>query len=430
MSDYWFFLSYARRDGLNNPYLERFYNDLALAVGRAAALESALQVSDIGFFDRQGIETGDIWRDTLTEAIQTSRVFVCLFSRSYFNSQFCGKEFQSFRARLEAYTRNFQKSQRPSLILPVLWDNPLKLPKTPQAVSEIQYAHDEFGKMYAQEGLNLLMRQQQYQGDYETFVLKFADKIVEEALKYADEKQVHLVPRLPNFPSLEQVENAFAPPPPLPSLPGEPQVSVDDEYVGPGVAKFIYVASRAAELQSQKIRKDLDCYGVQGGPLWCPYHPDQNAVGLIASKAAIEVNSQPHIIPLGKDLIERLRKAEETNTVVLILVDPWSARLQTYRERMEELDEEAFVNCGILIPWNENDDRIEPDFLAAKNNIKQLFSRTFVLNSKYIKDSISTPQQLESELIHAINEARRRIRQRQDVLRPAPGGPMPTITNG
>src|SRR3954468_18823863 len=102
MSNYWFFLSYARRDALsNNPYLKKFYKDLALAVGSAAALNSSVEVSDIGFIDNQGIETGDNWRETLAEALQTSRVLVCLFSRSYFNSEFCGKEFHAFSLRLE-----------------------------------------------------------------------------------------------------------------------------------------------------------------------------------------------------------------------------------------------------------------------------------------------------------------------------------------
>jgi FxsC-like protein len=423
MSNYWFFLSYARRDALsNNPYLKKFYKDLALAVGSAAALNSSVEVSDIGFIDNQGIETGDNWRETLAEALQTSRVLVCLFSRSYFNSEFCGKEFHAFSLRLEAYRRRYQKEPQPALILPVLWDNPRNLTKAPPAVTGIQHAHEEFGEVYAQEGLQLLMRQQQHQGEYETFVLRLADKIVEEAQKCAADNGEHLVPRLPNVPSLERVENAFA---------RGPMPAVDDEYVGPGVAKFVYVASRAAELQGQQIRKNLSSYGEQGGALWRPYHPDENAVGVLASKAAVEVNSLPHVLPVGTDLIERLRRAEETNTVVVIVVDPWSTRLQTYRERVNELDQTAFVNCGVLIPWNANDEQTEPDYFIVKDDIRQLFSRTFVLNSKYIKDSITNAQQLQGELIHAINEARRRIRQRQEVTRRTPGGtgPLPIITN-
>ncbi|HKG23709.1 MAG TPA: TIR-like protein FxsC, partial [Blastocatellia bacterium] len=157
MSDYWFFLSYAKRDALDNHYLKKFYKDLAQAVGRAAALDSSVADSEIGFFDGQGIETGDSWRGTLTEALQTSRVLVCLFSRSYFNSEFCGKEFHVFRARLEDYRRSSKAKERPALILPVLWDNPFKLPKMPAAVTEMQYTHDDFGATYAREGLQLLM---------------------------------------------------------------------------------------------------------------------------------------------------------------------------------------------------------------------------------------------------------------------------------
>jgi len=178
MRDYWFFLSYSRRDG-NNPYLRRFYETLASRVARSAAIDAAVEIKDIGFFDVSDIDTGDVWDDTLQEALQTSRVLVCMYSRSYFSSDYCGKEFTIFRDRLEAYSRTYNV-RPPPLIMPVLWDRPDKLPKNlPQIVSEIQYPHDEFGQEYAEQGLDLLMRQQEYSDSYERFIMRFGDKLVQ-----------------------------------------------------------------------------------------------------------------------------------------------------------------------------------------------------------------------------------------------------------
>ena len=116
MSNYWFFLSYARLD--RDPYLKRFYEDLREAVRRLAGLEG----EDIGFFDAEGIEPGAQWPETLVEALQASRVFVSVYSPTYFLKEYCGKEWQVFHSRVDAY-RNASPAgaEPPHSILPVLW---------------------------------------------------------------------------------------------------------------------------------------------------------------------------------------------------------------------------------------------------------------------------------------------------------------------
>src|SRR5262245_2330733 len=101
MADPWFFLSYARRNNVADGYVRRFFEMLAIEVGKSAAAPSHLSVRDIGFFD-ESIETGDVWDRTLSRALFSSRVLVCLYSRSYFASEWCGKEFQAFLSRFDA----------------------------------------------------------------------------------------------------------------------------------------------------------------------------------------------------------------------------------------------------------------------------------------------------------------------------------------
>src|SRR5215213_1686004 len=146
MGNYYFFLSYSRRDAAGGEYLKKFYEDLALGVGAKLGLPSSTKKTEIGFFDETGNEPGDHWPSNIAEALRTSKVFVCLYSRGYFNSTYCGREFQLFLDRVNKYKASHPElTTAPPLILPVLWDSPDRLPKLlPEIINEVQYTHSDF----------------------------------------------------------------------------------------------------------------------------------------------------------------------------------------------------------------------------------------------------------------------------------------------
>ncbi|HEU4558673.1 MAG TPA: toll/interleukin-1 receptor domain-containing protein [Longimicrobium sp.] len=51
------------------------------------------------FYDKEVIDTGDRWPDTLRDAIGSSRVLLAVCSPSYFRSPWCLSEWKSFKAR-------------------------------------------------------------------------------------------------------------------------------------------------------------------------------------------------------------------------------------------------------------------------------------------------------------------------------------------
>lgn len=51
------------------------------------------------FVDEDGIETGDRWPEELRNALRSSRCLVCVWSPSYFRSEWCVSEWTSFLAR-------------------------------------------------------------------------------------------------------------------------------------------------------------------------------------------------------------------------------------------------------------------------------------------------------------------------------------------
>src|SRR5690242_20464850 len=98
----YFFLSYSRSDPLaghpqKNPdhLVERFYRDLTEAVQRRASLTAGV-VS--GFFD-QRIPVGSNWKQSITEALSATQVFVPLYSVGYLTNSWPGREFACFRRR-------------------------------------------------------------------------------------------------------------------------------------------------------------------------------------------------------------------------------------------------------------------------------------------------------------------------------------------
>ncbi len=121
MSTPWFFLSYARTDSTGHEHLKKFYLDLAKEVRRIAGLDKDTKETEIGFLDTTSIETGAHWREKIAGPLKNSRVFICLYSRGYFGSPFCGKEFEVFRTRVNDYVKNSPpRIDTPPLIIPVL----------------------------------------------------------------------------------------------------------------------------------------------------------------------------------------------------------------------------------------------------------------------------------------------------------------------
>ena len=97
----YFFLSYARtpkRDPSDRDdpdrWVYRLYKDLCSAI---------LQMTDArpeeaGFMDREN-KIGSQWSPELTTALARCRVFVPLYSRRYFESDNCGREWFAFARR-------------------------------------------------------------------------------------------------------------------------------------------------------------------------------------------------------------------------------------------------------------------------------------------------------------------------------------------
>jgi hypothetical protein len=82
---------------------------------------------------------------------------------------------------------------------------------------------------------------------------------------------------------------------------------------------------------------------------------------------------------------------------------------------MEQINERAFVNCEILIPWNDADPETQRDQAILQEKLGKVFENYFILNIPYLRSSIRSPDDLKKQLTLAIQDAHRRLMQRGTV---------------
>ena len=259
------------------------------------------------------------------------------------------------------------------------------------------------------------MQQKKYRDEYREFLDTYARTLVLEAQKPR-------VPGLEVMPPIGEIRNAFEineGSSPAPGDGGAPNL-------GPGAAQFLFIAGTDAELR--EVRERVEAYGPEGGRDWRPFHPDiPRPVGVISQGVAADAELYYEQLPLGDDLLARLRAAEQTNTIVLILVDPWSAELNRYRERLTAFDQANFINCGILVTWNVGDEETASSAQRLRDQIRQSLYRTFVSGGTFVRDSVESAEQLEREVREAIDNIRRKINQHAEVMRPVDSGQLTSL---
>lgn len=408
VSDYWFFLSYARLDA-GERYVPEFCESVAAEVARQAALRS--QVEEVAFRDLDNIELGDEWPEALTDALRTSRTLLCLCSTAYFQSPMCGKEFAFFRS-LGTHTAAPSETQpRPApRIIPILWD-PLDRIKSqmPEAIRALQFSQSSLGEPYASKGARALL----YRGRTNPDFLAFRDRLAEIIVSRGSELGPRSDPT--RLQGLEHIENAFAPSPAR-----EPGTAPSDgggsaQTLGARTAKFAYVVASRSELVG--VKDVLHGYPAEGGWAWEPFHPDDDStLGLVAQQAALSAKAYLRELPLTDDFIAQLEEAERTNTVVVVLVDPWTLRTAVFNDHLRTFNGRLFINSVVVIVWNDRDDETARRRAELEDVTRQVFDRHFLMNSAGIKEFSGSPDELHATILNTITEIRGRLMTRGGVL--------------
>lgn len=431
MSDYLYFLSYARADRDDDVHdcIRTFSIELEQEV--RSRLRRPRQGS-VGFFDSNDIEPGNNWPDTLSEALRTSRVFVPIYSPTYFAKDYCGREWKIFHDRLEAYKRRNPAAKVENLIQPVLYVAPWELPTLPNHIRRIQCLYDRYPEHYRKEGLWVIFKTRGYgyKESYEKFKTALARRIVEVEDKYP-------LPPLDHCLDIEQTMSAFHQPgreivsitgtsktaesphsvPEILVEAGIPRLGTSKTAESPRSVQFIHVAGRRDELQ--EIRESLEHYGDEGGWDWKPFLPvATNEVWEFTTEVALKEKLRSEHIPLHANIIRMLEEAEKAYKIFVIIVDTWTLKLTKYHTLMQPYDERDSLYSALLVPWNPHCEETQSSHFELKEGIQETFPTKSIGRGDLYKfhDSINSLNEMKKHLRRTLRVIHGQIMQRIKIL--------------
>jgi FxsC-like protein len=332
----YFFLSYARtpkRDPADRDDPDRWvfklYRDLCGAI---------LQMTDArpeeaGFMDREN-KLGTEWSPELTTALARCRVFVPLYSRRYFESDNCGREWFAFARR--EITHKARGSQVVDAIVPALWTR-IDRDKLPHVAQSVQFDHNFLGERYCTDGFYGIMKLQNYRADYQRAVHRLAERIIavgDESVAFADENVVNgMTPA-----DFESLPSAFGPASVSRTAEGQLEITVlahDVSTLPPGRASDYYGATSHT---------------------WSPYWPDytQPVADYAVELAKKCLDCTPQVGAFGDDMA-RWGSNGHPVPPSLCLVDAWVSVSAKHQEQLGRLDQVKESWVSVLIPWNSQD---------------------------------------------------------------------------
>lgn len=389
MNSYLFFLSYARDDldDDQDRLIERFYYDLASSV----RLYYGPFEGKVGFFDTGEVGRGKWWTPELDRALWSCRVFVSVYSPTYFTRRFCGQEWGLFQSRLAQYTREEMQGQTPpALIQPVLLAGKEFIGELPETARDVNYFEQDDPPAYVEGGLKVLMLKKN-EDDYKEFVANFAKRVVELA-------KSHPMAEHPGLRSVREVPDAFR---------TRESASLQAEQEGEGTldqVEFFFVAGQRGELKA--VRHDVACYGLRGGGDWRPFEPLlSEKVVFTAQRVATRENFVFGFADADNRLIERLDEAKRQKKIVALVVDSWSLRLQRYADIVRAYDTYDCVHCIMLVCLNIEDEETVQHLNDLKAAVREVFDvKTRKKPSEQFLYPVSASDEFEEKLSNSLKK--------------------------
>jgi FxsC-like protein len=343
----YFFLSYAHavRDGHQDAedqdiWVSKLFHDVCSHIG----VIEGLPPSKVGFMDRE-LRSGNEWPWHLSQNLATCKVFVPLYSRRFFQSAHCGKEWTAFRKRV--LNGGGHSSGHVEAIIPALW-SPVRPEDFPRAARPIHFEPRELGQLYADYGFFAIMKLTRFEDDYQWAVLQLATSIVAEARRT----------RIPPGPTMD-----------YDSLASSWDEGAPREMAGDKRLRIIIAAPHRGDLPVG--RGDVH-YGATARE-WVPYAPDtQQSLADYAVVLARHYGYRPEVSDLYEQADDLLGADGPASGPAVLLIDPWEAtqpRCQRILARLDELDKPWIQ---LVVVWNRKD----TEMTAAETELRRALETT------------------------------------------------------
>ena len=96
---------------------------------------------------------------------------------------------------------------------------------------------------------------------------------------------------------------------------------------------------------------------------------------------------------------------------MLVIVDPWSAGVERYKQFLGSFDEQRMINAEVLVLSSAVDEETTEARAQLLNDLRGIVWRMAMQNSGSLRDSITTPEAFQQQVIAAVNEVRKRLMQ-------------------
>jgi FxsC-like protein len=355
--------------------------------------------------DDQAMKPGMQWRPELRRALGSARSFVAVLSLSYFNSEYCGKEWNAFANRL---TPHQGLAGADLLVQPALRVGTSDLDPMPTVVSARQYDYAEYPEDYSRQGFAYLQELETERDKYRQFLDRLSGLLANgiRATK-------SLIPS-DDVPDLSGVSSAFHDP--MTRAPKVDRASAPGSHLS---AQFVYVAALSSELDG--VRVERIAYGEASGMQWQPFQPpDDEEITLIAQAVTAREKFLYEPVKPAAGLADRLAEASQANKVVVVIVDPWSVQLESYRELMAELDQRSMPNCAVIVPFNKDDSETTTNVEQLRAAVHATFeNRHTVDDPESFIVGVASRQDLEQQLAKALAVAKIRVLKRYAIRQEA-----------
>ena len=275
-----------------------------------------------GVMDR-GLGPGDDWPTELVQALATCHVFVPLYSKRYFTSEHCGREWYYFNSR--ALNHAARVTGAVETIIPAVWV-PVDTRQLPAAARSIQLHYDS--EAYEANGFYGIIKLSRYKDAYDEAVYALALRIVRVAER-SKVKQGLVA-------DYDSLESAF----------GEDGLGMTSEQR----LRITIVAPQQDALPDGRV--DASCYGRTAHD-WNPYRSD-SVRRPIAEHAAALARGLGYRVEVG-DLFQHeadLLTSGPPSGPQILIIDPWALMLPRCQQLLQQLDALNTPWVQVVIPWN------------------------------------------------------------------------------
>jgi FxsC-like protein len=299
--------------------------------------------------DRE-LEQGQEWPWRLSNALATCRIFVPLYSKPYFKSEHCGKEWFAFHRRALNHAPA-NGAGRVEAIVPALWI-PVRDGRFPEATRSVQFRPEDFGPLYAEHGFYGIMKVNRWRDAYDEAVYLLARRMVDvaEASPVQPEQPVQY----------ESLPPAFG----------------GDGGTGPG-DKLLRITVVAPRLDELPEGRDPSYYGREARE-WNPYR--QGSVRSLADHTADLARSLSYTPDVG-DLYQHeaeLLGGERPSGPEVLLIDPWAVMQLECREILRRLDPLDKPWVQVVVVWNQQDTQLRAEAEQVRTALEAALPRTLM----------------------------------------------------